>query len=167
MYPRVLDSFLLFFRLLLSDSCNVHYFISNLTVCSISVCNMQVWSSTLWWHCCGLLLHFGLWEEDCSRVQKHKKYQLSTARTQNALWEHKTNALMFDQIQSTKRTLCSCLCSNHCTLYILALSGGQTVFFMMSPFLFGVTMFFLWYHIFFLSATIFLSNGTMFSVAKC
>ena len=69
---------------------------------------------------------------------------------------------MFDQIQSTKRTLCSCLCSNHCTLYILALSGGQTVFFMMSPFLFGVTMFFFWYHIFFLSATMFLSNGTMF-----
>ena len=140
MYPRVLDSFLLFFRLLLSDSCNVHYFISNLTVCSISVCNMQVWSSTLWWHCCGLLLHFGLWQEDCSGVQKHKKYHSSTAGTQNALWEQKANALIAFRAQ--KRTLCSCLCSNHWTLYILALSGGRTVFFMMSPFLFGVTMFF-------------------------
>ena len=64
---------------------------------------------------------------------EHSKDTKCTLRAQNK---------RFVRIQSTKRTLCSCLCSNHCTLYILALSGGQTVFFMMSPFHSGVTIFF-------------------------
>ena len=130
MYPRVLDSFLLFFRLLLCNSCNLQYFVSNLTVCSVSVCIMQA-------PCDDIFVDY-FFTLDCGR-----KTAPEYKNTKSTIWAqqgHKMNS------ESTKQTLWSHSehkkDSNHCTLYILALSGGRTVFFMMSPFHSGVTMFF-------------------------
>ena len=157
MYPRVLDSFLLFFRLLLCNSCNLQYFISNLTVCSVSVCNMQA-------PCDDIFVDY-FFTLDCGRKtapeykstkstiwaqQGHKMHSESTKQTLWSHSEHKKDFVFLPLLKSLHSLHFGTERRPDSVLHDVAIS-------------FWCHHIFFWYNIFFLSATMFLSNGTMFS----